>query len=341
MKSPTLGKTYRFQVWAKDELGNSGIKTQSRNVIKLVNVEVTGGSMRLNECKITFLSGTFNKQTKVWMSVGIDNSLCPKGYIGITPVFDISADSEFLKDAIVQIQSWCVGLEKDKIDILHFSSKTDWDIINPDRITEDNSIEFRCREFSPVMAFIKWLLFGTVELLMEHRLYILNKNQFHFAFFTCGETVQNAVRHYYKDLGAQLAPFHLPQILLQIGDRVHMKLRIDRGPENLHFDFPDGHTFLVDKKFLRKQRNVYTVNLFPVLDEYPQRNIRYEMDKDGDEPEICNRNFDFPLEERRGPPPINFAGANIGNLHLPERGNQNNQQMGQNEQGEPGAVGGN
>nr|XP_039259866.1 uncharacterized protein LOC120336279 isoform X2 [Styela clava] len=34
MKSPTLGKTYCFQVWAKDEWGNSGIKTQSKNVIK-------------------------------------------------------------------------------------------------------------------------------------------------------------------------------------------------------------------------------------------------------------------------------------------------------------------
>ncbi|XP_077966105.1 uncharacterized protein LOC144419866 [Styela clava] len=174
---------------------------------------------------------------------------------------------------------------------------------------------------------------------MEHRLYILNKNQFHFAFFTCGETVQNTVRHYYEDLGAQLAPFHLPQIQLKIRDRVHMKLQIDRGPENLHFDFPDGHTFLVDKKFLRKQRNEYTVHLFPVLDEYPHRNIRYEMDKDGDEPEICNRNFVFPVEERRGPPPVNFAGANIGNVNLP--GNHNNQQMGQNEQRQPGAVGGN
>nr|XP_039259320.1 uncharacterized protein LOC120335768 [Styela clava] len=288
--------------------------------------------MRLNECKVTFPGGTFNKQTKVWMSVGIDNSLCPEGYIGITPVFDISADSEFLKDAIVQIQSWCVGLEKDKIDILHFSSKTDWNIINPDRITENNSIEFRCRKFSPVMAFIRWLLFGTVELLMEHRLYILNKNKFHFAFFTCGETVQNTVRHYYKDLGAQLAPFHLPQILLQIGDRVRMKLQIDRGPENLHFDFPDGHTFLVDKQFLRKQRNEYTVQLFPVRDQYPQSNIRYKMVKEGNEPEICNRDFDFPVEriDMPGQQTINFYGdvRVSGNMNM----NGDRQQALQDEQ---------
>ncbi|XP_077966131.1 uncharacterized protein LOC144419874 [Styela clava] len=242
------------------------------------------------------------------MSVGIDNSLCPEEYIGITPVFDISADSEFLEDTIVQIQSWCVGLDEDKIDILHFSSKTDWNIIKPDRITEDNSIEFRCREFSPVLAVIRWALFGTQELLMEHRLYILNKNQFHLAFFTCGETVQNNVRHYYKDLGAQLAPFPLPQILLQTGDRVRMKLQIDRGPENLHFNFPDGHAFLVDKKFLRKQRNEYTIHLFPVLEEYPQRNIRYEMVKDGNEPENCNRDFDFPVER------IDMPGQRIANF---------------------------
>ncbi|XP_077969586.1 NACHT, LRR and PYD domains-containing protein 4C-like isoform X2 [Styela clava] len=354
MKSPILGKRYRFQVWAKDEWGNSCIKTQSKNVIKVENVEVAGGSMRLNECKVTFPGGTFNKQTKVWMSVEIDNSICPEEYIGITPAFDISADSEFLRDAIVQIQSWCVGLEKDKIDILHFSSKTDWDNINPDRITENNSIEFRCRRFSRVMAIIRWLLFGTVELLMEHRLYILNNNQFHFAFFTSSETVQNLVRHYYKDLGAQLAPIHLPQILLQTGDNIRIRLQIDCGPENIHFDFPDGHTFLADKKFMTKQRNEYMFRLLPPLGEYPQRNIRYEMVKEGDEPEFCNRDFNFPLKpkERRGPPPIhlvdrrvitpiNLAGANVGNVHLPDRGNQNNQQIGQNEQEEAGAVGGN
>nr|XP_039258494.1 uncharacterized protein LOC120335058 [Styela clava] len=157
MKSPTLGKTYRFQVWAKDEWGDIGVKTQSKNVIKVENIKVAGGSMRLNECKVTFPSGTFTKQTKVWMSAGTVNSICPEEYIGITPVFNISAESEFLKDAIVQIQSWCIGLEKDKIDILHFSSKTDWDIIKPDRITEDNSIEFRSREFSPVTVAIQWL----------------------------------------------------------------------------------------------------------------------------------------------------------------------------------------
>ncbi|XP_077969867.1 uncharacterized protein LOC144424412 [Styela clava] len=343
MKSPILGKTYRFQVWAKDKWGNSGLKTQSKNLIKWENIGVAGGSMRLNECKVMFPNGTFDKQTKVWMSVGIDNSICPEEYIGITPVLDISADSELLKDAIVQIQSWCVGLEKDKIDILHFSSKTDWDIINPDRITENNSIEFRCRKFSRVMALIRWLLFGTVELLIEHRLYILNKNQFHFTFFTCGETVPSNVRSDFQDLGAQLVPIRLPQILLQTGDRVHIKLQIDGGQEDLHFNYLNGHTFLVDKTFVRKQRNEYMFRLLPPLEEYPQRNIRYEMVKEGDEPEFCNRDFDFPLEpiERRGPPPINFAGANIGNLHLPDGGNQNNQQIGQNEQEEAGAAGGN
>ncbi|XP_077971629.1 uncharacterized protein LOC120334961 [Styela clava] len=296
MKSPTLGKTYRFRVWARDEWGDIGVKTQSNNVIKVDNIEVAGGYMRLNECKVTFPSGTFNKQTKVWMSVGIDNSLCPEEYIGITPVLDISADSEFLEDVIVQMQSWCVGQEKDKIDILHFSSKTDWDIIKPDRIADDNSIEFRCREFSPVLAAIKRSLFGTVELLMERRLYISNKNQFHFAFFPYGETAHNTVRHYYRDMGAQLAPLHLPRILLRMGDRVHMKLQIDPGPENLHFDPPDGHTFLVNKNFLRCGANEYTILLFPVLNEYPQLNIRYEMVKDGYKPEICNRDFDFPVE---------------------------------------------
>nr|XP_039258413.1 uncharacterized protein LOC120334961 [Styela clava] len=328
MKSPTLGKTYRFQVWAKDARGNSGIKTPSNNVIKLVNVEVAGGCMRLNECKVTFPIGTFNKQTKVWMSVGIDNSLCPEEYIGIAPVFDISADSEFLKDAIVQIQSWCIGLDKDKIDILHFSSKTDWDNINPDRITEDNSIEFRCRKFSRVMAAIRWLIFGTQELLMEHRLYILNKNQFYFAFFTCCETVRSHVISYFQELRGQLAPIPLPQVLLRTGDRVRINLQIDPEQEDLHFNYLNGYTFRVDKTFLGKQRNDYMFRLLPELEEYPRSKIRYEMIKYGNDQEICDRDFDFPLEPvDHQPLTYNFFGDSE-QVHIMGRGNVHTSQQG-------------
>ncbi|XP_077975779.1 uncharacterized protein LOC144431789 [Styela clava] len=272
------------------------------------------------------------------MSVGIDNSICSKEYIGITPVIDISADSEFLEDAIVQIQSWCVGLEKDKIDILHFSSKTDWDIINPHRITEDNSIEFRCREFSPVMAVIKWLLFGTQELLMEHRLYILNKNQFHFAFFTCSETVRSHVISDFQELRGQLAPIRLPQVLLRTGDRVHIKLQIDPEQEDLHFNYLNGRTFLVDKTFLGKQRNDYMFHLLPELEEYPRKKIRYEMVKYGDDREICVHDFNFPLEpvdhQRPPSPTYNFYG-DPEQLHIEGQGNihfQRDLQQVQNQQ---------
>ncbi|XP_077966444.1 uncharacterized protein LOC144420017 [Styela clava] len=324
MKSPTLGKKYRFQVWAKDDLGNSGIKTQSKNVIKLVNVEVAGGSMRLNECKVTFPSGTFNKQTKVWMSVGIDNSICPEAYNGITPVFDISADSEFLKDAIVQIQSWCIGLEKDKIDIIHFSSKTDWDIIIPDRITEDNSIEFRCRKFSLFTVAIEWLkwLLGRQEVIMDNCLYIYNRNKFYFTFFEKSETAETNIRCHYRELGARLAPIRFNPFALKTSDRLRLELQIDQ--EDLQFNMPHGQ-FICDRIFLAAHKRELTFRLLPTLQEYPERlivcrilinDVLHEM-----------QDFDFPLAplEGGGPPPVNFAGANIGNVNLP--GNHNNQQM--------------
>nr|XP_039257902.1 uncharacterized protein LOC120334452 [Styela clava] len=340
MKSSKLGKKYRFQVWAKDELGNSGIKTQSKNVIKFVNIEVAGGSMRLNECKVTFPSGTFNKRTKVWLSVGIDNSICPKEYIGITPFFDISADSKFYKDAIVQIKSWCVGLEKDKIDILHFSSKTDWDIINPDRITKDNSIEFRCRKFSLFTVAIKWLkwLIGKQQVIVDNCLYMSNKNDFHFTFYGQCETAETRIRSHFRELGARLAPIWFNPIPLETGDRLRLELQIDRGQENLQFNMPHGR-FDCDNTFLTSQRHKLTFHLLPNLQEYPERLIVCRVLKNDVLHEM--QDFHFPLAplEGGGPPPVNFAGANIGNVNLP--GNHNNQQMGQNEQRQPGAVGGN
>ncbi|XP_077975095.1 uncharacterized protein LOC144431019 [Styela clava] len=338
MKSPTLGKKYRFQVWANDEWGNSGIKTQSKNVIKFVNVEVAGGSIRLNECKVTFPEETFNKQTKVWMSVVIDNSLCPEEYIGITPNFDISADSEFLRDVIVQIKSWCVGLEKDKIDILHFSSKTDWDIIKPDRITENNSIEFRCRKFSlftVAMNWLKWLI-GKQEVIVDNCLYIHNKKKFHFTFFEKSETAETNIRSHYRELGARLAPIWFNPFALKTGDRLCLELQIDQ--EDLQFNMPHGQ-FICDRIFLTSQRHKLTFHLLPNLQEYPERLIICRVLKNDVLHEM--QDFDFPLAplEGGGPPPVNFAGAHIGNLHLPE--NHNNQQIGQNEQEEAGAVGGN
>ncbi|XP_077975595.1 uncharacterized protein LOC144431386 [Styela clava] len=272
------------------------------------------------------------------MSVVIDNSLCPEEYIGITPVFDISADSEFLRDVIVQIKSWCVGLEKDKIDILHFSSKTDWDIINPDRINEDNSIEFRCRKFSLFTVAINWLkwLIGKQEVIVDNCLYIHNKKKFHFTFFEKSETAETNIRSHYRELGARLAPIWFNPFALKTGDRLCLELQIDQ--EDLQFNMPHGQ-FICDRIFLTSQRHKLTFHLLPNLQEYPERLIICRVLKNDVLHEM--QDFDFPLAplEGGGPPPVNFAGAHIGNLHLPE--NHNNQQIGQNEQEEAGAVGGN
>ncbi|XP_077969491.1 uncharacterized protein LOC120335058 [Styela clava] len=346
MKSPTLGKTYRFQVWAKDEWGDIGVKTQSKNVIKVENIKVAGGSMRLNECKVTFPSGTFNKQTKVWMSAGTVNSICPEEYIGITPVFNISAESEFLKDAIVQIKSRRFGLEKDKIDILHFSSKTDWDIIKPDRITEDNSIEFRSREFSPVTVAIQWLqwLLGKQEVIVDNCLYISNRNKFHFTFFEKSETAQINIRSHYRELGACLAPIWFNPITLKTGDRLRVELQIDRGPENLHFNMPHRE-FNCNNTFLTSPRHKSIFYLLPASQEYPERLIVCRVFKNDVLHEI--QEFDYPLAlvDMPGQQTTNFYGdvSVAGDMHMMGQGNNILQplQYEQNEQGEAGAVGGN
>ncbi|XP_077966000.1 uncharacterized protein LOC144419819 [Styela clava] len=248
--------------------------------------------MRLNECNVTFPSGTFNKQTKVWMSVGIDNSICPKEYIGITPVFDISADSEFLKDAIVQIQSWCIGLEKDKIHIIHFSSKTDWDVIIPDQITEDNSIEFRCKKFSLFTVAIEWLkwLLGRQEVIMDNCLYIYNRNQFHFTFFEKSETAETNIRSHYRELGARLAPIRFNPFALKTSDRLRLELQIDQ--EDLQFNMPHRQ-FICDRIFLAAHKRELTFRLLPTLQEYPKRLIVSRILINDDLHEM--QDFDFPL----------------------------------------------
>ncbi|XP_077972327.1 uncharacterized protein LOC144427274 [Styela clava] len=345
MKSPILGKEYRFQVWAKDAWGNSGIKTQSKNVIKVENIEVAGGSMRLNECKVTFPIGTFNKQTKVWMSVGIDNSLCPEEYIGITPVLDISADSKFLQDAIVQIKSWCVGLEKDKIDILRFSSKTDWGIIKPLRITKDNSIEFRCREFSLYTVAIKWLqwLLGKQEVIVDNCLYISNKNKFHFTFFEKSETAETSIRSHYRELGAQLSPIWFNPFTLKTGDRLRLELQIEGGQEDLQFNMPHGQ-FICDNIFRAAQRHELRLQLLPDLPEYPERLIICRILINGILQEMQNFNFPLASPDMSGLQTLNFYGdVHVrGDMNINEQGNIHQQQLqDQNEQGEAGAVGGN
>ncbi|XP_077966438.1 uncharacterized protein LOC144420010 [Styela clava] len=264
--------------------------------------------MRLNECNVTIPSGTFNKQTKVWMSVGIDNSICPKEYIGITPVFDISADSEFLKDAIVQIKSWCIGLEKDKIDILHFSSKTDWDIIKPDRITENNSIEFRCRKFSLFTVAIKWLkwLIGKQQVIVDNCLYIHHRNKFHFTFFEKSETAETIIRSHFRELGARLAPIWFNPIPLETGDKLRLELQIDRGREDLQFNMPHGQ-FDCNDAFLTSQRHTLKYRLLPNLQEYPERLIICRVLKNDVLHEM--QDFDFPL------PPADMPGQQTTNFY--------------------------
>nr|XP_039259263.1 uncharacterized protein LOC120335728 [Styela clava] len=339
MKSPTLGKTYRFQVWAKDEWGNIGYKTQSKNVIKAKNIGVEGDTIDINECKVTFPDGTFIEQTKVWMSVRLDNSICPAQYVAITPVLDISAGSPLRKNAIVQMESWRLQLKKEDVDILHFTNDTDWNIIKPDLVSFDRTIEFRCQEFSRVIAAIKRWFYAPV--LKENFLYTMGHNRICITFFSLSELVEKSIITYYESRGAQPVPTRFNQVILRHGDRIHLKLRIEGGPGELHFNEPNGHRFSVDDDFLTASRHDF--EFLPNLQRYPEIVIKCEMEKNEDEINRKVIKFTFPLKppERRGPPPINFAGANIGNLHLPERGNQNNQQMGQNEQEEAGAVGGN
>ncbi|XP_077975775.1 uncharacterized protein LOC120335802 [Styela clava] len=347
MKSPTLGKTYRFQIWAKDEWGNSGIKTQSKNVIKVENIGVEGDTVNLNECKVTFPDGTFNETTKVWMSLGLDNSICPAQYIAITPALDISAESTLRKSALVQMKTWRLELKKENVDILHFTNDTDWNIIKPDLVTHDRTIEFRCQEFSRVLAVInaikRWFSGPPPPVLKENFLYIMGHNQICITFFSLSELVERSIITYYESRGAQPVPTRFNQVILRHGDKIHLKLRIEGGPGDLQFNEPNGHKFSVDDDFLMASRHDFEFELLPNLQQYPQIVIKCEMEKNEDEINRKVIKFTFPLKppERREPPPINFAGANIGNLHLPERGNQNNQQIGQNDQEEAGAVGGN
>ncbi|XP_077966330.1 uncharacterized protein LOC144419943 [Styela clava] len=341
MKSPTLGKKYRFQVWAKDELGNIGVKTQSNNVIKVENIAVGGGITNINECKVFFPDGTFNEQTKVWMSLGLDNSICPAQYYAITPALDISAESTLHKSAVVQMKSWRLELKKEDVDILHFTNDTDWNVIKPDLVTHDRTIEFRCQEFSRVIATIKRWWYPPV--LKENFLYIMGHNQICITFFSLSELVERNIITYYESRGAHPVPTRFNQLILRHGDKIHLQLRIEGGPGDLQFNEPNGHIFSVDDDFLMASRHDFEFEILPDLQPYPKIIIKCVMVKNEDENDRKVIKFTFPLKppERRGPPNINFAGANIENVHLPERENQNNQQMGQNDQGNGGAVGGN
>ncbi|XP_077970159.1 uncharacterized protein LOC120330659 [Styela clava] len=358
MKSPILGKTYCFQVWTKDEWGNIGIKTQSKNVIKVKNIGVEGDTVNLNECKVTFLDGTFNEQTKVWMSVRVDNSICPPQYHAITPALDISAESILRKNAIVQMKSWHVELKKENVDILHFFNNTDWNIIEPDLVMYDGTIEFRCQEFSPVIAVVnaikRWLYGPPPPVLIENFLYIMGQNRICITFFNAIESVERSIITYYQTRDAQPVPTRFNQVILRHGDKIHVKLRIEGEPEDLQFNEPNGYKLSADDDFLMAHRHDFEFKLLPNLQQYPEIVIKCEIEKNEDENNRKVIEFTFPLKppDRRGPPPINLvnrreylninlAGANVGNMHLPDRGNQNNQQIGQNEQEEVGAVGGN
>nr|XP_039259342.1 uncharacterized protein LOC120335787 [Styela clava] len=171
---------------------------------------------------------------------------------------------------------------------------------------------------------------------MDNCLYIYNRNKFYFTFFEKSETAETNIRCHYRELGARLAPIRFNPFALKTSDRLRLELQIDQ--EDLQFNMPHGQ-FICDRIFLAAHKRELTFRLLPTLQEYPERlivcrilinDVLHEM-----------QDFDFPLVplEGGGPPPVNFAGANIGNVNLP--GNHNNQQMGQNEQRQPGAVGGN
>nr|XP_039249522.1 uncharacterized protein LOC120327163 [Styela clava] len=342
MKSPMPGRQYRFQVWAEDSLGNFGAKTQSKNVIKIENIGIEGGSMILNECDITFPPGTFNKQTVVSISAALDNSICPDGYICVSPVFNISAESKFLNDATMRIKSWCFG--SNEVDILHFSPENTWSVIKPDQISNDGIIEFRCREFSPVTAALKWLV-GMIwrpQIVVDNRLYILNGNEFHFTFYAKSETARDDVRFYYKELGAQLAPVWFDPVVLKSAERVRIGVQIQLGPENVqmqqvHLQFDQPHVqFTCNEEFLLAQRHNFTFRLFPKLQEFPERIIECRIDKN--EIECGRRNFTFPLQpiggDQAGQRPMNFYGDFLGEVHMMGQGNEHVQQVLQEAQNE-------
>ncbi|XP_077969464.1 uncharacterized protein LOC120328633 [Styela clava] len=291
MKSPTLGKQYHFQVSAKNKQGKIGAKTQSKNVIKVKKIGIKGDTMNLNECKVAFPDGTFNEQTKVWMSVGLDNSICPAEYVAITPVLDISAESTLRKNAIVQMKSWCLELKKEDFEILHFTNDTDWNIIKPDLVMQDRTIEFRCQEFSRVIAAIKRLFSAPV--VKENLFYLVGKNQINFAFFNSTLSTEESVKGFYKGLDAKLLPARFNPFVLRRGDKIHVKLRVEGNPENLWFNKP----VFVNDDFLKKPRHNFEFELLPIFQQYPEIVIKCEMEKNGIDREI--KKFKFPLDSPR------------------------------------------
>ncbi|XP_077965983.1 uncharacterized protein LOC120335726 [Styela clava] len=296
MESPTIGKTYRFQVWAKNEWGNSGIKTQSKNVIKVENIEVEGGTINITECKVTFPDGTFNETTKVWMSLGLDNSICPAQYVAITPALDISAESTLRKSAIVQMKSWRVDLKMEDVDILHFTNDTDWNIIKPDLATHDGTIEFRCQEFSPVIGAIGRFFYNP-PVVKDNFFYLYGNNCVYFTFFSRNSTSEGNVKAFYEGLGARLIPARFNQLVLRHGDTIHVKLRVEGNTKNFWFNEPNEYRVSVDGDFLRMDRHDFEFELLPELQKYPKIVIECAMKKNEIDREI--KKFKFPLRSPR------------------------------------------
>ncbi|XP_077976337.1 uncharacterized protein LOC144432122 [Styela clava] len=315
MKSPSLGKTYRFQVFVKDEWGNTGVKTQSKNVIKGKKIGVRGDTMNLNECKVTFPDETFNEETKVWMSVRLDNSICPTEYVAITPALDISAESTLCKKAVVQMNSWRICLKKEDADILHFTNRTEFKIIKPDDI-HDRTIEFHCQEFGPIIAAIKRWWYGPPPPVVQSNILYMDQNRLCITSFHLSELVERSIITGYESRGAKPVPTRFNQVILKHGDKIHVKLWVERSPVNLRFNEPNGHKFSVDDDFFMTPRHNYEFELLPNLQQYPEIVIKGEMRMNGVDKRLIRFTLPLGSPNQSLPPPINFAVASIVK-HLP------------------------
>ena len=173
------------------------------SVTKMVGPE--GGAIEVGGCVVTFPVNSLTELTKVTAVSEVDSRKWASslGQV-ITP--SLNVDIERLEVAAnVKLPTWATYCHKTNtegppVQVLHFSKELDrWEVIHECRLGDTRSIEFECKSFSPLIAFLCWTGFLSTSFSFQSAVYSWH-NEFIVVLHLDDETVEQGVRKRIREL---------------------------------------------------------------------------------------------------------------------------------------------
>lgn len=269
---PNYSTVYHFDVWVQNQLeltiaSSNEVTTEACEWIpaaksKAFKISSSGGIIDMGDCVITFPenafgSGSEDHETDVEVTLEVDSSKWPEGYICISPMLHVDCSEKLQKDVSVTLSSWCFNdypdeEEEDEVCLLHLADGgTEWDVLDKLPLPDVPCFEFTCKDFSKNILGKKKV---QGKQLICVFLFQQQHNGFTVAFCIDSQTlkVELAKAHAKSGYGQVI---RFDTITAKRDDTVELRTKLTPA----HFKFSHRFAIVIDQDFIKfKKKSEFT-----------------------------------------------------------------------------------